>query len=48
MALKFYQQALEFAQKRPAQIDVHAVEQRISQLQARARPVPSSSIPAAP
>jgi Tfp pilus assembly protein PilF len=34
-ALKFYQQALEYARQRPAQFDVHAAEQRVSQLLAR-------------
>jgi Tfp pilus assembly protein PilF len=48
MALVYYQQTLAFALKRPAQIDLHAVELRISQLQARARPSQSSSVPAAP
>lgn len=36
MALNFYQQALGFARQRPAQFDVHAVEERVSRLQARA------------
>ncbi len=35
MALNFYQQALGFARQRPAQFDVHAVEQRVSRLQAK-------------
>jgi Tfp pilus assembly protein PilF len=34
-ALTYYAQALEFAKLRAAQIDVHAIEARISQLQAR-------------
>jgi Flp pilus assembly protein TadD len=34
MALTYYRQALEFARQRPAQLDLHAVEQRIGQLQA--------------
>jgi Flp pilus assembly protein TadD len=36
MALNYYGQALAFARQRPTQIDLHALEQRISQLQARA------------
>jgi tetratricopeptide (TPR) repeat protein len=36
MALNFYQQALGFARQRPAQFDVHAVEERVSRLQAKA------------
>ena len=36
MALNYYGQALAFARLRPTQIDLHALEQRISQLQARA------------
>jgi Flp pilus assembly protein TadD len=35
MALKFYQQALIFSGQRPAQIDLHALEQRIKQLNLR-------------
>jgi Tfp pilus assembly protein PilF len=35
MALAYYEQALAFARQRPAQIDLHAVERRITQLQAR-------------
>jgi Tfp pilus assembly protein PilF len=35
MALKFYQQALVFSGQRPAQIDLHALEQRIKQLNLR-------------
>ncbi len=35
MALNFYQQALGFARQRSAQFDVHAVEQRVSRLQAK-------------
>jgi hypothetical protein len=35
MALKFYQQALDFAHQRPAQIDLRAIEQRIKQLNLR-------------
>lgn len=35
-ALTYYTQALEFAKLRAAQIDVHAIEARIGQLQARA------------
>jgi Flp pilus assembly protein TadD len=35
MALNFYQQALGFAHQRPAQFDVHAVEERVSRLQAK-------------
>jgi tetratricopeptide (TPR) repeat protein len=34
-ALTYYAQALEFAKRRPAQIDAPAIEKRISQLQAR-------------
>jgi Flp pilus assembly protein TadD len=34
-ALNFYGQALAFARQRPTQIDLNAIEQRISQLQAR-------------
>jgi Tfp pilus assembly protein PilF len=43
MALKFYQQALAFARLRPAQIDLHAVEQRINQLKARVEVPPSGA-----
>jgi Flp pilus assembly protein TadD len=35
VALNFYRQALTFARQRPTQIDINAIEQRISQLQAR-------------
>lgn len=47
MALNFYQQAVEFARQRPAQMNVHAVEQRISQLKARVE-VPAATTPGAP
>jgi Flp pilus assembly protein TadD len=43
MALKFYQQAMAFARQRPAQIDLHAVEQRINQLKARVEVPPSGA-----
>jgi tetratricopeptide (TPR) repeat protein len=36
MAINFYQQALTFARQRPAQFDVHLVEERVNRLQARA------------
>ena len=35
MALNYYRQALAFARQRPTQIDLRAIQQRISQLQAR-------------
>jgi len=40
MALTYYGQALIFARQRPTQIDLHAIEQRISQLQAHAGQAP--------
>jgi Flp pilus assembly protein TadD len=40
MALTYYGQALIFARQRPTQIDLHAIEQRISQLQALAGHAP--------
>jgi Flp pilus assembly protein TadD len=40
MALTYYGQALIFARQRPTQIDLHAIEQRISQLQAHAGHAP--------
>jgi len=43
MALTYYRQALAFAGQRPTQIDRHALEQRIAQLQARAAPPPGVS-----
>jgi Flp pilus assembly protein TadD len=43
MALTYYRQALAFAGQRPAQIDLHALEQRIAQLQARAGHPPGAS-----
>jgi Flp pilus assembly protein TadD len=43
MALNYYRQALAFAGQRPAQIDLHALEQRISQLQARAAQAPGAT-----
>ncbi|HWJ36154.1 MAG TPA: hypothetical protein VNR70_12850 [Steroidobacteraceae bacterium] len=47
MALTYYEQALAFARQRPAQIDVHAIEQRIGQLQAHlaARPAIAAEAP---
>jgi Flp pilus assembly protein TadD len=36
MALNFYQQALAFARQRPAQFDIHLVEERVNRLQAKA------------
>jgi tetratricopeptide (TPR) repeat protein len=36
MALDFYRQALAFARQRPAQFDVHLVEERVNRLQAAA------------
>jgi Flp pilus assembly protein TadD len=44
MALTYYRQALAFARQRPAQIDLNALERRISQLQARVE----TAAPAAP
>jgi Flp pilus assembly protein TadD len=41
-ALTYYAQALEFAKLRAAQIDVHAIEARISQLQARVEVRPAT------
>jgi Flp pilus assembly protein TadD len=43
MALTYYKQALGFAGQRPTQIDLHAVEQRIAQLQARAGHPPGAA-----
>lgn len=43
MALTYYRQALAFAGQRPTQIDLHALEQRIAQLQARAGHPPGAS-----
>ncbi|MEA3105839.1 MAG: hypothetical protein QOI88_444 [Gammaproteobacteria bacterium] len=40
MALKFYQQALVFSGQRPAQMDLHALEQRIKQLNLRVAATP--------
>jgi Flp pilus assembly protein TadD len=45
MALAYYGQALIFARQRPTQIDLHAIEQRMSQLQAH---VGRSPVPEAP
>jgi len=42
-ALTYYAQALAFAKLRPAQIDVRAIEARISQLQARIEVRPATS-----
>lgn len=42
-ALTYYAQALALAKQRAAQIDVHAVEARISQLQARAEVQPATA-----
>jgi Tfp pilus assembly protein PilF len=42
-ALTYYAQALALAQRRAAQIDVHAIEARISQLQARIELRPASA-----
>jgi Tfp pilus assembly protein PilF len=41
-ALTYYAQALAFAKQRPAQIDVHAIEARISRLQARSEIRPAT------
>jgi Flp pilus assembly protein TadD len=43
MALNYYRQALAFAHQRAAQIDLLALEQRISQLQARAAQAPGAA-----
>jgi Flp pilus assembly protein TadD len=47
MALNFYQQAVEFARQRPAQMNVQAVEQRISQLKTQLE-VRAATSPGAP
>ena len=47
MALKYYRQAVAFAGQRPAQIDLRALDQRISQLQARVE-APAPSAPGTP
>jgi Flp pilus assembly protein TadD len=45
MALTYYRQALAFAGQRPTQIDLHALEQRITQLQARTGHPPGAEAP---
>jgi Flp pilus assembly protein TadD len=45
MALNYYGQALIFARQRPTQIDLHAIEQRIGQLQAHAGHEPAPGTP---
>jgi Flp pilus assembly protein TadD len=42
MALAYYGQALLFARQRPTQIDLHAIEQRMAQLQAHVARAPGS------
>jgi Flp pilus assembly protein TadD len=42
MALAYYGQALLFARQRPTQIDLHAIEQRMDQLQAHVARAPGS------
>ena len=46
-ALTYYAQALALAKLRPAQIDVHAIEERIGKLQARIETRPATP-PATP
>jgi Flp pilus assembly protein TadD len=45
MALAYYGQALIFARQRPTQIDLHAIEQRMSQLQAQVERLPAPEAP---
>jgi Flp pilus assembly protein TadD len=45
MALAYYGQALIFARQRPTQIDLHAIEQRMSQLQAHVGRSPAPEAP---
>jgi Tfp pilus assembly protein PilF len=45
MALNYYRQTLAFARERATQIDLHAVGQRIAQLEARARALPAPVTP---
>jgi tetratricopeptide (TPR) repeat protein len=45
MALAYYGQALIFARQRPTQIDLHAIEQRMSQLQAQVGRSPAPETP---
>jgi Tfp pilus assembly protein PilF len=45
MALAYYGQALIFARQRPTQIDLHAIEQRMSQLQAHVERLPAPEAP---
>ena len=44
-ALTYYTQALALAKLRPAQIDVHAIEERIAKLQARIETRPATATP---
>jgi tetratricopeptide (TPR) repeat protein len=43
MALDFYQQALAFARQRPAQFDIHLVEERVNRLQAKSAAPPNAA-----
>jgi Flp pilus assembly protein TadD len=45
MALAYYGQALIFARQRPTQIDLHAIEKRMSQLQAQVGRSPAPETP---
>jgi Flp pilus assembly protein TadD len=45
MALAYYGQALIFARQRPTRIDLHAIEQRMSQLQAHVGRSPAPETP---
>ena len=45
MALAYYGQALLFARQRPTQIDLHAIEQRMSQLEAHVGRSPAPETP---
>jgi Flp pilus assembly protein TadD len=45
MALAYYGQALIFARQRPTQIDLHAIEQRMTQLQAQVGRSPAPETP---